>query len=162
MRAVTMAVLGLAMSMPLAAQQHGEPAMGGPMMMDMDMMHGGIGAMLALRGPLALTTEQVARLEALQEAASGEAMHHEHMATGAQHQAMEAIHHGAVDLAAHEAKLEEAAQHRTAAMMSRARRLAEARELLTPEQREKLDFAMEAVRALMGMHGGAAAGGHQH
>lgn len=162
MRAVAMAVLGLAMSLPVAAQQHAQA--GGPaMMMEMPVMHDFIGGVLALRGPLELTAEQVARLEALQEAASGEAMHHEHMADEAQHQAMRVLHHGGdIDLTAHEAQVKAAMEHRSAAMMSQARRFAEARAVLTPTQREKLDFAMQVVAALMGMDHGPAAGGHQH
>jgi Spy/CpxP family protein refolding chaperone len=117
-------------------------------------MHGGIDAMLRLSGPLELSAEQVTRLEALKAAAAQEAMHHEHMATQSHHAALMAIHHGDIDLAAHEAKLKEAMNHSLMAQMGNATKLAEARQVLTAEQRSKLDFAMEALRAMMGMgHG---------
>lgn len=117
-------------------------------------MHGGIDAMLRLAAPLALSDDQVTRLEALKAAAAQEAMHHEHMATQSHHAALMAIHHGDIDLAAHEAKLKESMSHSLMAQMAMATKLSEARQVLTAEQRSKLDFAMEAMRAMMGMgHG---------
>ena len=137
---------GMGMAMGAGMAMHA-----GGAMMD---MHGGIDAMLRLQGPLGLSEEQVARLEALKAAAAQEAMHHEHMATQSHHAALMAIHHGDIDLAAHEAKLKETMNHHLMAQMANATKLAEARAVLTSEQRSKLDFAMEAMRAMMGMGGG--------
>lgn len=169
------AVMALAAASPVAAQhQHGDSAQAGAVTqmghgqqagMGMQMgegmgmhagapmmdMHGGIDAMLRLTAPLGLSEEQVTRLEALKAAAAQEAMHHEHMATQSHHAALMAIHHGDIDLAAHEAKLKETMNHHLMAQMAKATKLAEARTVLTSEQRSKLDFAMEAMRAMMGM-----------
>lgn len=96
---------------------------------------------------LALTPSQTERLEALQEQVQSE--HKEHMrATMAAHQqAAAALGGDAADLDTYTAALNEAADHMVMAHVAMARATLEAREILTPEQRDKLGSVTG------GMHG---------
>lgn len=164
---------GTMMSCPMMQGMHGQMMMEGMEMGDrqgqmmgsgMMRMHGGPGMILMSSEALALTPAQTERLEALQERVRPE--HQEHMqATMAAHQkAAAALEGDAADLDAYTAALNEAADHMVMAHVAMTRATLEAREILTPEQREQLGSVMGGMHGKM-MQGGMtqdAAGGLGH
>lgn len=157
MRNVAIAIVlgGLLAAAPAFAQQHQhgqQPAEPGGMM-QMQGMHGmmmpGPMMILRLREPLGLTEAQAQRLEALRE--REQQAHHPHMmaAMQAMQEANRMLEQPDADLARYEAKLREAADHMVQAHLAMARTGQEAREILTPEQRSKLQTGMEMMRHMM-------------
>ena len=115
------------------------PMMGSGMMGTMGATHAGPGMILGASDALELTPAQIDQLQALQE--RGGAEHREHMqaAMSACQDASAALAGAAPDLDAYAAQLNEAADHMVVAHVAMTRTALEAHELLTPEQRERLD-----------------------
>lgn len=143
------------MGRPMSQMQ----GMMGAAMMGHGMMMGaaGPGMLLRVKGTLDLTDAQVSRLEALQQKLSQEHEQHETAAGEAQRAAAEALSAEQPDLAAFQARLQEAAGHRVQAHVAAARAAVEARAVLTDEQRAKLHSGMAMMRDIMcSMMGGEA------
>jgi Spy/CpxP family protein refolding chaperone len=142
------ALLGAA---PLAGQQeqHGQQQAG--MMQQCMMMTGASPAvLLQQRESLGLNAAQVARLEALNTRTSESVMPHMQPAMQAHTAAAEILRADAPDFAAYEARLREAADHMVRTHVEMARVAVEARQVLTPEQRTRLDTMREGM--MQGMH----------
>lgn len=135
--------------------------MGPGMMGGMDAMHGGPGMILRSSQALALTAAQTERLEALQERVRSEHQEHMQAAMAAHQEAAAALEGDAPDLDAYSAALNEAADHMVVAHVAMTRATLDAREILTPEQREKLGEAMGEMHEMHRgrMHGGMMPGG---
>lgn len=131
----------------------------------MQMMHGqsgmmmgmamGPGMILGLQESLDLTESQVAQLETLR--ASARSTMQQHMMQGMQvmRAASEHLDSDSPDLDAYEARLREATNHMVVAHTAMAGAAVEARQVLTPEQRERLSFAREMMDEMRpGMMGG--------
>lgn len=163
---------------PLFAQRHGhEQGEAGGAMMGQDQMHGammgggmiGMGsqmhpgpAMLLRAGDaLNLTEDQTAGLTTLRDQARESHRQHMQAAREARQRAVSALEGDSPDFGTYEAALREAAEHMVTAHVSMARSSLEARELLTPEQRAKLDDARTRKGMTHGgmMHGGTVQGG---
>lgn len=128
---------------------------GAMMSMRMTGMMAAPGPMMILRQKeaLALTDDQVQRLQTLQERmAQGRREHMETMRTV--HERIGELARGPdLDLAAYEEALRSMADAHVAMQVAMARLGREAREDLTPEQREKLRTGMQFMRGMMqGMH----------
>lgn len=144
----------------------------GAMMGMMQAMRPRPGALLAAAAQLELSADQRDRLTALQERSSAERQGHMRAAMAARGQAVEALAGAAPDLTAYEEALNEAAGHMVQANVSMARAAAEARDILTTEQREKLHDALSLMHHMeggmmggggMSMHpGGPPSGGAGH
>lgn len=175
---------GLLAAAPVAAQQShhpgqaggwmpgymGMPGAGMGMMMGggMGMMGGGMGAMmgpggvyggaamiLRLSEPLGLTDAQVSKLEKIDQDATRAAQTHAQAAAKARTAAAEALQGDAPDLDAYQARLREAAEHTVQLQMVSARAAANARGVLTTDQREQLRQGVGMISALCtGMMGG--------
>lgn len=146
-------------------------AMGGMGMMGMmhgrgmrGMMHGmkgqGAGMMganpsmlLAQRDVLALTEDQVQRLERLEEKQKGmmKGMHKGMMAVRSQMQ--DAMGAESPDMETYRSALEEMADQMVSHHMQMARFQQQVLDVLTSEQREKLQTGMQMMRHMMGGHG---------
>lgn len=119
-------------------------------------MHASPAMILRSADDLALTPDQTRRLEALQEEVRSGHQSHMQAAMVAHRQAAAAVEGEALDLDAYRVALDEAADHMVAAHVAMTRASLDAREILTPEQREKLPNMMGGMH---GMHGGTAEGG---
>lgn len=169
----TLAAVALAAAPAVAQGHHGARAdssrgigmmQGQPGMMQM--MHGqggmmmgmamGPGMVLRLQESLDLTDSQVAELETMLDSAPSSTMR-QHMTQGMQvmHAASEVLTSDSPDLDAYEARLREAKEHMVLAHTAMARAGVEARQLLTPDQRERLSLARQMMHEMQpGMMGG--------
>jgi hypothetical protein len=175
MAMTTKAILGalLICAAPLAAQGHEHPAQpkdsvapaARPDMMQhmMDMMRGGMGGAmpdmaeamglelpLRLRTSLGLSADQVQRLEELALRARAARADRIRQAEAAEHAADDAMHAAAPDLTVYEGHLRAAAAHRVEARLATARAALEARAILSPAQRERLQTAIDTMHEMMG------------
>lgn len=127
--------------------------MGGGMMGMMGMMGGAMhtspAMLLQASDELELTASQTADLERLKDEGQAEHMEHMQAACAAHGQATTALEGDAPDMDAYASALREAADHMVTGHVAMTRNALEARDLLTPEQREKLE----------GMHDGMGPGG---
>ncbi|HSK18909.1 MAG TPA: periplasmic heavy metal sensor [Longimicrobiales bacterium] len=150
---------------PAAAQDPAMPMQQEAMQRCIAMMGGPPPQMLLhLQDSLALSADQVSRLEALHDQAQERAMPHMEPAMKAHMEAAAVLEADAPDFAAYEAKLREAADHMILAHTEMARASVAARQALSAEQRSRLEALMPAMMQMM--HGGdrpmgAAAGAHQ-
>ena len=150
---------------PVAAQDPGMPMQQEAMQRCMAMMGGPPPQMLLhLQDSLSLSADQVSRLEALHGQAQEKAMPHMEPAMKAHMEAAAVLETDSPDFAAYEAKLREAADHMILAHTEMARTSVAARQVLTAEQRSRLEALMPAMMQMM--RGGerpmgAAAGEHQ-
>lgn len=130
--------------MQMMRGMHGQQGMMGGMMG----MAAGPGVILGLRESLELTEDQVTRLEALRE--STRQQMHGHMMEGMQtmRSAWELLDSDSPDLDAYEARLREASDHMVLAHTAMARAAVEARELLTADQRERLELARSMMQEM--------------
>ncbi|MFO7892818.1 MAG: Spy/CpxP family protein refolding chaperone [Longimicrobiales bacterium] len=122
------------------------------MMMGMAM---GPGMVLRLQESLGLTEDQVTELETLRD--SAQSTMRQHMMQGMQvmHAASEQLGSDSPDLDAYEARVREATNHMVQAHTAMARAAVEARQVLTPEQRERLALARSMMKEMrQGMMGG--------
>ncbi|HUG40870.1 MAG TPA: Spy/CpxP family protein refolding chaperone [Longimicrobiales bacterium] len=161
-----LAVAALLGSAPAAAQEgHGQD----PMPMHGQAMQGMQHCMAMMGGPppqmllqhreaLGLSADQMSRLEALQVRARETAMPHMQPAMQTHMAAAELLKGDAPDFQGYEASLREAADHMVRAHVAMARVAVDARRVLTPEQRDRLD---ELGRGMMGGgEQGMMGGGH--
>ena len=162
--ALALVVPALAAAQGHGQEQHGQPTerqqgMQGQAMMHggMGMMHGGMGMMMARPGPgmllrlegtLDLSGDQVAELEAMHAEAHEAMQSHHQAARAARERAHEAMMGESPDLDAFEAALQEAARHDVQAMVAMARVHARAGDVLTEEQRARLDTLVQAMREM--------------
>lgn len=159
------AVAMLILSTPAFAQmhqmpQHPQPAQRGQMpgMGDMqscmDMMGGPTpGMILQHRQALGLSAPQVQRLQALQAQDSTGSMPHMREAMATHQAAAQLLRAEQPDFAAYEAGLREAANHAILGHVAMARSAVEAREVLTADQRTRLQTAMKTMGDGMTMSG---------
>jgi Spy/CpxP family protein refolding chaperone len=179
LRAVMILGALLTYAPPLAAQGHEHPAQpkdsvasaehAGRMQHMMQMMRGGTaegaamgGGMpdtpeamaldlpLRLRTSLGLSPDQIDRLDETRGRAEAARAERLRQAEAAERAAADALHRAPPDLAAYEAGLREAAAHRVEARLAMARAALEAREILDPAQRARLQAAMEMMHEMMG------------
>lgn len=124
--------------MQMMRGMHGQQGVMGGGMMGMPM---GPGMVLRLQESLELTEDQIAQLEALRD--SARATMRRHMLQGMQgmRAASELLTADSPDLDAYGAQLREAMNHMTLAHVAMARAGIEARQALTPEQRDRLSLA---------------------
>ena len=135
---------------PAAAQDPGMPMQHEPMQRCMAMMGGPPPQMLLhLQDSLALSAEQVSRLETLHDQAQQKAMPHMEPAMQAHMEAAAALEADAPDFAAYEAKLREAADHMILAHTEMARTSVAARQVLSAQQRARLETLMPAMMQMM-------------
>jgi len=118
----------------------------------MEMMMGGMMAMtdspdliLKLRESLELSESQVQRVKAIQESAHSGMQQHMMPAMQGMQAAMKLLEAPAPDFAAYEAELRKAANHMVLAHSAMARADADARQVLTAPQRERLAFARKIM-----------------
>lgn len=170
-RTLTMLVaLALAGAPAVAQGHHGAGAdssrgtsmmQGAPGMMQggmMQMMHGQGGLMmgmamgpdmiLRLRDSLELTEDQVGQLETLRDSVRSPLRQHMVQGTVGMHAASELLTSDSPDLDAYATRLREAASHMVQAHVAMARAAVEARQVLTPEQRERLSQARQMMHEL--------------
>lgn len=180
--------LGLVLLLPLAVSAQGQQERHGQEMGEQQRMHQGQGMMqgmhqgmmqghgmammmarpgpgmlLRLSGSLELTEDQVEQLESMH-AEAHEAMEmHREAAAEARERAHEAIMGESADLGGFEAALQEAAEHNVQAMVAMAQVHVDAGEVLTDEQRSKLETLTEAMHEMHGegMHEGMGQGMHE-
>ena len=114
----------------------------------------GPGMVLRLQGSLELTDDQVAQLETLRD--SARATMRQHMMQGMQgmQAASQRLTSDSPDLEAYTAQLRESMDHMIQAHMAMARAGVEARQVLTPAQRERLSLARRMMHEMQpGMMG---------
>jgi Spy/CpxP family protein refolding chaperone len=138
-------------------QMMGQGMMGEGMM---DMMGQGMGMMatggpgpatiLRMGGALSLTEEQRTRLQAIQTEYSDAAQPLMSAVIEAHQEAAAALEGDSPDLAAYERALREGADRMVEAHVAMARAAAEARDVLTEEQREQLEGGMQMMHGIMG------------
>lgn len=143
---------GMAMS-PMACPMHGRGFMahGGMLPMMGGVMPGmmqGPGMVLRLRGALDLSDRQVERLEAIHESARPEMQGHMSEAMRAFQVAERLLEPAAPDLEAYRRGLREAAEHMVLAHAAMASADVRAREVLTPQQRQRLEVARDVMREM--------------
>lgn len=165
MKVLAMATAMLLVSVPLVAQQHGHEGHGDQQRHGMGMM--GEHCMKMMGGPppamllqhqeeLGLSADQVRRIEQIQTEAAGAS--HMGAVMAAHREAAELLHADRPDFAAYEAKLRAAADHMIQAHTQMARAAVQARDVLTPEQRESV---ASLARGSKGHgHGGVDGEGH--
>lgn len=132
--------------------------MGAGMMGDAEMMGGGMmgmgmmgmmgtspAALLGAADRLELTPEQTSRLEELAQRAEQDLQQHMQPVMDAHARAAEALQGEAPDLQAYEQALHEASGRMVQAHVAAARTAVEAREVLTPEQREQVQESAELM-----------------
>jgi Spy/CpxP family protein refolding chaperone len=165
MKVLAIATAALLVSVPLVAQQHGHQGHGDQQRHGMGMM--GEHCMKMMGGPppamllqhqeeLGLSADQVRRIEQIQTEADGAS--HMGAVMAAHREAAELLHADRPDFAAYEAKLRAAADHMIQAHTQMARTAVQAREVLTPEQRESV--ANLAHGSMGHGHGGMGGEGH--
>ncbi len=132
-----------------AAQHAQMQGMGG--MSCMDMMGGpSPAAVLHHAKALELTTQQLERLHAMAKDDSAAAMPHMREAMAAHEAAAQVLRAEHPDMAAYEAKLNDAAHHAIAGHVAMARSAVATRELLTAAQRTRLQAEMKKMHGMMG------------
>ena len=124
--------------------------------MAMMMSRPGPGMLLRLQGTLGLTEDQVAQLESMHAEAHEAMQSHQKAAKEARTRAHEAMAGDTPDLDAFESAMLEAAEHNARAMVAMAGVHVSAGEVLTDEQRAKLETLTEAMHEMRGegMHQG--------
>ncbi len=133
--------------------------MRGDMMGMMQTMHPQPRMLLAASDQLGLTAEQTRRLTTLNEGVSADHMSHMKAAMAAHKEAASALEGDSPDLDAYAADLSDAADHMVRAHVAMTRAAVEAKRVLTPEQREKLQSAKSMMRHMQGgMMGGGMMG----
>ncbi|MDZ7780496.1 MAG: periplasmic heavy metal sensor [Gemmatimonadota bacterium] len=115
--------------MPMMGQGMGMMATGGP----------GPTTLLRMRDALELSDDQVARLQELEEAFQEETGSHMNAAMASHEEAARALQGDAPDLGAYQQSLQAAANVMVQFHAAMARAAIDAREVLTPEQRERLN-----------------------
>jgi len=164
--------LAILIGQPALAQQHqhaAEPQMGETapamgmmsghmmemmskgMMMDMKVMSFQPGALLGSATVLELSEDQVRRLEAIVPEGHGAHGEHAQAAMAARALASDALEGDAPDLDAYSEAVTEAAGHMAMAHVAMARTAMEAREILTPAQRETVADTMSMMKGMQGM-----------
>jgi Spy/CpxP family protein refolding chaperone len=131
-------------------QMHGSMMDEGMMGM-MQLMHAQPAMLLEAAEALDLTSEQTQQLTALRDRARPEHEQHQEAATAAHRAAAAALEGDAPDLDAYAAALGQASDHMVMGHVAMTRTALEARQILTPEQREKLQ---ETMTGMHGMGGG--------
>lgn len=145
---IVIAAAALVVAAPLAAQheQHGQRQQQAGMMQQCMMMSGASpAALLQHRESLGLSAAQVSQLETLNTRTSESVMPHMQPAMQAHSAAAEILRADAPDFAAYEAGLREAADHMVRTHVEMARVAVEARQVLTPEQRTRLDTMRDGM-----------------
>lgn len=127
--------------------------MGQPAMMGGAMSHGPA-FILRQKEALGLSESQVERLEALQSRLSDSHEAHMERIAPLHERAMSALHADEPDLAGYESALNELAEHHVQMQLEAARTSREALEVLTPEQRSNVRYAMRLMGQMRGMGGG--------
>lgn len=145
----------------------GQGAMGHSSMMGgggmMEGMAPSPAALLGASEQLSLTADQKAKIEVLAKSANESHKTHMEGAASAGQKATAALQGDAPDLKAYEADLQEAAQHMVQAHVAMTRASLDARVVLTPEQRKKLQEGTALMGSMMcGMmgQGRMMSGGH--
>lgn len=115
-------------------------------MMHMQAMTPGPMTILQLREQLGLTDAQVQRIEAIRDRFERTNEPHMRMAMQAMHEAAGTLGESAPNLSRYEEKLREAANHHVLAQVTMMRGWLESREVLTPEQRTKLQVGLTITR----------------
>lgn len=125
---------------------------GGEMEMGMTMMSGMLSPAMILRASegLALTAEQITRLEAMRTQSTEAIQPHMQQAMTAHQRALQALQGDSPDLSAYESAVREAANHMGLMHVAAARAGVEARAVLTTDQRARLTHAMTMMRRMMG------------
>lgn len=126
--------------MQMMGQGMGMMATGGP----------GPAAILRMGDALGLTDAQRTRLQQIQDDFSGSMTNHMNAAMPAHTTAQQALHGDTPDFDEYEDALREVADHMVQAHLNMARAAAEARGLLTEEQREQLQQGMGMMQGMMG------------
>lgn len=149
---IVIAAAALVVAAPLAAQheQHGQQQQAGMMQQCMMMSGASPAALLQHRESLGLSAAQASQLETLNTRTSESVMPHMQPAMQAHSAAAEILRADAPDFAAYEARLRESADHMVRAHVEMARVAVEARQVLTPEQRTRLDTMRDGM--MQGMH----------
>ena len=124
----------------------------------MQMMHGqsgmmmgaamGPGMVLRLQESLELTESQVDRLETLRDTVRSTMRQHMMQGMQVMHAASGMLESDSPDLDAYESRLREATNHMVLAHTAMADAAVEARQVLTPEQRERLSLAREMMHEM--------------
>jgi Spy/CpxP family protein refolding chaperone len=159
---IVIAAAALVIAAPLAAQhkQHSQQQQAGIMQHCMMMSGASPAALLQHRESLGLSATQVTRLETLNARTHGSVMPHMQPATQAHTAAAEMLRADRPDFAAYEARIREAADHMVRTHVEMARVAVEARQVLTPEQRTRLDTMRDGMmrdmhqRMMQGGQGG--------
>lgn len=115
----------------------------------------GPAALLRIGDALELTDRQRSRLQQIQDETSANMRGHMQAAMAAHREAAEALGPKSPDFDAYESALREAADHMVVAHTLMAKAAFEAREVLTPEQREQLQRSMHMMGRMMGGPGAA-------
>lgn len=138
----------------------GDGMMGSGMMQMMGqgmgmMPTGGPGPQMILRmeESLGLTDEQVTRLEEIRDEFSGAQRQHMTAAMSAHQEARQAVQGDAPDFDAYEEALGHASEHMVQGHLAMARAAAESRDVLTEEQRTRLQEGMGMMQGMMGGSG---------
>jgi Spy/CpxP family protein refolding chaperone len=131
-------------------QMHGSMMMDEGMMGMMQLMHAQPAMLLEASEALDLTSEQTQQLTALRDRARPEHEQHQEAAMAAHRSAAAALEGDAPDLDAYAAALGQASDHMVMAHVAMTRTAFEAREILTPEQREKLRETMTGMHNMGG------------
>lgn len=130
--------------MPMMGQGMGMMATGGP----------GPVTLLRMRDALELTDEQVSRLESIQAEFEEGTQSHRTGMMASHAAAAEALQGDSPDLDAYQVSLQSAANLMVQLHVAMARAALEAREVLTPDQRQQLDTrGPEMMRGMMGAYG---------
>lgn len=129
--------------MQMMGQGMGMMATGGP----------GPAMILRMEDALDLTDDQVARLEEIRQEFSGSQQQHMNAAMSAHQNARQALQGGDPDFDAYEEALQEASTHMVQAHTAMARAAIQAREVLTAEQRDRLQEGMGMMQGMMGEPG---------
>ncbi|MGK2934284.1 MAG: Spy/CpxP family protein refolding chaperone [Gemmatimonadaceae bacterium] len=124
----------------------------GEMEMGMTMMSGAPSPAMILRASneLALTAEQIARLEAMRTQSTEAIQPHMQQAMAAHQRALQALQGDSPDLSAYESAVREAANHMVVMHVAAARAGVEARAVLTTDQRARLTHTMTMMRRMTG------------
>lgn len=128
----------------------GMPGQHGMMGRGMMGMAGAPGMILRLQQSLELTENQVTQLEALRDSAQSRMRGHMMQGMQAVQSASDLLNPGTTDLEAYEARLRGASNHMVLAHTAMARAAVEARNVLTPEQRERLAIARSMMWEMQG------------
>ena len=148
--------------MPACMAMAGGMGMETGMGVDMDVSGTGLTSpemLLRMADPLGLTQEQIDRLSAIRDARG--ASEDEEKALEARRKAITSLQGETPSISAYEQGLREAAAYMVAAQTAVAQAALEARAVLTPDQRSRLDMGLQMMRYMMGsgMMGGMTGSG---